>query len=199
MRGRSLRTPQREATFLRLLAKGNAVGEAAAAIGCSRQCVYDWRNSDDAFRLAWDQSVEHATEIVESVLYKQARGGNLLAAIFWLKSHKPSVYNRKQIVSIGGDADSPPIGIDHHHHGDTRRIIIPHNGRDDGKFLTRQPRSVMMITDPADGNRVLDLRVDGEHVPADQIDGVVAELDLAEGKPATPKAEDDADDQAFGT
>jgi hypothetical protein len=41
---------------------------------------------------------EHATEGIESVLYKKAKGGDLLACIFWLKSHKPSVYNRKQIA-----------------------------------------------------------------------------------------------------
>ena len=55
------------------------------------------------------------------------REGNLLACIFWLKSHKPSVYNRKQVVAIGGDPDGPPISVE----ADERVFFyMPSNGRD---------------------------------------------------------------------
>jgi hypothetical protein len=94
MANRTKRTPKRQAEFLQLLAKGTSVGDAALAVGCRRRAVYDWRASDDDFRLAWDDALDQATEVVESVLFNQARDGNLLACIFWLKSHRPSVYNR---------------------------------------------------------------------------------------------------------
>jgi hypothetical protein len=116
-----------------LLAEGNSVGEAAVAIGCSRQCVYDWRAGDDAFRQAWDTAVEVATEVIESTLYKMAKGGDLVACIFWLKSHKPERYNRRMVqVAIGGDPNNP-LTVDHAHH-DAPSVVriyrIPDNGRD---------------------------------------------------------------------
>ena len=129
MHGRSLRTPKRQADFLRLLAKGNSVGEAALAIGCQRRTVYDWRASDDEFRLAWDDAVDQATEVIESVLYNQARDGNLLACIFWLKAHKPSVYHRKQVIALGGDPGAPPIGVEHN--GEVVHFYMPPNHRDE--------------------------------------------------------------------
>lgn len=118
--------------MLRLLAKGHSVAQAAAAIGCERGTVYGWRSSDDELRIAWDDAVDQATEVIKSVLYKKAKGGDLLACIFWLKSHKPSVYNRKQVVAIGGDPDGPPIGVS----VDERVIIyMPSNMRDQPERL----------------------------------------------------------------
>ena len=131
MNGRSLRTAQRETAFLRLLARGHSVAQAAAAIGCQRRTVYDWRTSDDVFRLAWDDAVDQATEAIESVLYKKAKGGDLLACIFWLKSHKPSIYNRKQVVAIGGDPDAPPIAVE----VDNVYFYMPANHRDAPEVL----------------------------------------------------------------
>ena len=125
--------------MLRLLAKGNSVAQAAAAIGCSRACVYDWRASDNELRLAWDDAVDQATEAIESVLYKKAKSGDLLACIFWLKSHRPSIYNRKQVVSIGGDPDAPPIGIE----VSNVHFYMPSNGRDGPEVLDdEQPPTI---------------------------------------------------------
>jgi hypothetical protein len=56
---------------------------ANSAIGLSRTAAYARRADDAGFRQAWDQSVEAATEIVESTLFKQAKDGNTLACIFW--------------------------------------------------------------------------------------------------------------------
>jgi hypothetical protein len=130
MRGRYGRTPKRRETFLRLLADGSSVGDACASVDISRNAAYRWRNADPEFRAAWDQAVDHATEIIESVLYNRARDGNLLACIFWLKSHRPAVYNRKQVVQVAGDPDNP-VTVDHmHHDGETVHIYMPSNGRD---------------------------------------------------------------------
>ena len=126
---RTIRTAKRKAAFLAMLRDGTSIGAAATATGVARSAMYSWRDDDPAFRSEWDDAVEHATELVESVLYKQAREGNLLACIFWLKSHKPAVYNRKMQVAVGGDPNAPPIGVDHTF--DPVRIFhIPDNGRD---------------------------------------------------------------------
>jgi Helix-turn-helix domain len=126
MKGRTVRTPQKQADFLRLLAEGNSVGEAAAAIGCQRRTVYDWRDSNNEFRRAWDAALDQATEAIESVLYARARGGDLLACIFWLKSHRPAVYNRKQFETVGSAATAPPVTIV----SSRPRLYLPANFRD---------------------------------------------------------------------
>ncbi len=97
MRGRTVRTPQKQAALLELLAKGTSIAEATRATGIGRSSAFEWRAADADFRRAWDDAINQATEAIESVLYSKAREGDLLACIFWLKSHRPSVYNRKQI------------------------------------------------------------------------------------------------------
>ena len=113
-----------------LLADGVSVGEAALAIGCSRQCVYGWRAGDNAFRQAWDAALDHATEAIESVLYNKAKGGDLLAVIFWLKAHRPAIYYRRQIDAPGGNTSMPPIALSHSGSRKNVHFYIPINGRD---------------------------------------------------------------------
>jgi hypothetical protein len=129
---RTIRTAKRRVAFLKMLRDGTSISDAAAAVGAGRTAIYDWRDEDPTFRAEWDDAVEHATELVESVLYKQAREGNLLACIFWLKAHKPAVYNRKMQVTIGGDRNNP-LTVDHAHQ-DAPSVVriyrIPDNGRD---------------------------------------------------------------------
>ena len=133
MRGRTVRTAKRRVAFLALLRDGTSIGAAATATGVARSAMYSWRDDDPAFCAEWDDAVEVATELVENVLYKQALDGNLLACIFWLKSHKPSVYNRKMQVAVGGDPNNP-IAVDQAHH-DAPSVVrifrIPSNNRDE--------------------------------------------------------------------
>ncbi len=116
-----------------MLRNGTSIGEAATATGVARSAMYSWRDDDSAFRSEWDDAVEVATELIESTLYKLAKGGDLVACIFWLKSHKPAVYNRKMQVAVGGDPNNP-VTVDHAHH-DAPSVVriykIPHNGRDE--------------------------------------------------------------------
>jgi hypothetical protein len=104
-RGRTVRTPERQAAFIRLLRAGNSVGAAAAAIGCSRISMYDWRATDAEFRAQWDEALEFQTEEIESVVYRKAKAGDLLACCVWLRAHKPALYHRRQLVQIGGEVD----------------------------------------------------------------------------------------------
>jgi hypothetical protein len=123
-------TAQKKDAFLRLLAEGNSVGEAAAAIGVTRRTAYNWRADDAAFRQDWDEATETSIEKIESVLYKKAVGGDLLACIFLLKARRPEIYNRKQVVAVGGDPDSPPIAVTAQAQRTGPVFILPHNGRE---------------------------------------------------------------------
>jgi hypothetical protein len=132
---RTIRTAKRRTAFLAMLREGVGIGEAATALGCSRRAMYDWRDGDEAFRVEWDDAAEVATELIESKLYQQAKDGNLLAQIFWLKAHRPDRYNRRMVqVAVGGDPDAPPIGVDHMHRDVVRVYRLPDNGRDRGSI-----------------------------------------------------------------
>jgi hypothetical protein len=103
--GRTIRTPGRKQAFIRLLRKGNTIGAAAAAIGCDRRTMYDWRADDPVFRAQWEDALEFQTEEIESVVYKKAKAGDLLACCIWLRAHKPALYHRRQLVQLTGDVD----------------------------------------------------------------------------------------------
>lgn len=44
-----------------------------------------------------DEAIENAVDAVESTIYQQAVGGNTLAAIFYLKAHRPIYRDRLNI------------------------------------------------------------------------------------------------------
>jgi hypothetical protein len=123
MAHRTLRTAQREAAFLKLLAKGENVSAAAAAIGIGRRTAFDWKATGGEFAAAWNEALERQTEQIESVLFKKAKAGDLLACIFWLKAHKPELYNRRMMIAIGGDPDMLPIQLQHSGE-QARRVFI---------------------------------------------------------------------------
>jgi hypothetical protein len=130
-RGRTLRTPERKAAFLRLLRDGNAIGPAAAAIGCQRRTVYDWRDADPSFRRDWDEALDHQTEVIEHVVYQRALAGDLFACCVWLRAHKPSLYHRRQLVSIEGDIDHQHRMADDGENGSAENVhfFMPDNRR----------------------------------------------------------------------
>lgn len=50
---------QRKKLFLAMLEDGATVGKAAKeGAGVSRAALYQWRDQDEAFRLAWDKAME---------------------------------------------------------------------------------------------------------------------------------------------
>ena len=74
-----------------------AVYHAAQAAGVSRQTAYRWRHEDSDFADQWDEAHENAVDAVENTIYQQAVGGNTLAAIFYLKAHRPIYRDRLNI------------------------------------------------------------------------------------------------------
>jgi phage terminase small subunit len=82
--------------FIDALTAQGTVFHAAQAAGVSRWTAYRWRH-DPEFASLWDVAIENAVDAVESVIYQQAVGGNTLAAIFYLKAHRPQYRDRLNI------------------------------------------------------------------------------------------------------
>lgn len=91
------RRDRQKKTFLTALTTHGTVYHAAQAAGVSRQTAYRWRHEDLEFADQWDQAHENAVDAVESTIYQQAVGGNTIAAIFYLKAHRPIYRDRLNI------------------------------------------------------------------------------------------------------
>ena len=61
--------------------------------------AYRWRQDDRDFASLWDEAIENAVDQVESTIYQQAVGGNTIAAIFYLKAHRP-IYRDKLNIDV---------------------------------------------------------------------------------------------------
>ena len=87
----------RKKKFIDALTTHGTVYHAAQAAGVSRQTVYRWREEDREFANLWYEAHENAVDEVENTIYHQAVGGNTLAAIFYLKAHRPMYRDRLNI------------------------------------------------------------------------------------------------------
>jgi hypothetical protein len=61
--------------FLAALASGLSVTGAAGISGVGRATVYNWRESDEAFRAAWDDAIEAGTDRLEDEAHRRAHDG----------------------------------------------------------------------------------------------------------------------------
>jgi transposase len=92
--------------FCDLLVHGQTPEGAANAIGVGRSTVYNWKAEDKAFAVRWNEARERKIEAVENVLYQMAMEKDLGAICFFLKAHRPELYNRRTLV-LEGNADAP--------------------------------------------------------------------------------------------
>src|ERR1044071_6022082 len=83
--------------FIAVLEAQGTVLHACKAAGISRQTAYRWQREDPEFAEQWDEAHENAVDVVESTIYQQAVGGNTIAAIFYLKAHRPIYRDRLNI------------------------------------------------------------------------------------------------------
>ena len=83
--------------FIETLSVQGTVYHSAQAAGISRQTAYRWRQDDPDFACQWDEAIENAVDQVESTIFQQAIGGNTLAAIFYLKAHRPQYRDRLNV------------------------------------------------------------------------------------------------------
>ena len=83
--------------FIAALTAQGTVYHAAQAAGISRQTAYRWQRDDPEFADAWDEAIENAVDVVESVIYQKALSGDVIAAIFYLKAQRPKFRDRVSI------------------------------------------------------------------------------------------------------
>lgn len=119
-------TAARKKRFLSVLLKtGGNVTRAAQAVGQSRAIVYEHREKHPAFRVAWDDAIETATERLEQEAIRRAfegcqkpvyQGGELVGyvqeysdtlMIFMLKAKRPGVYRERSSVEHSGPGGGP--------------------------------------------------------------------------------------------
>jgi len=83
--------------FIAALTAQGTVFHAAQAAGISRQTAYRWQRDDPEFADQWDEAIENAVDVVESVIYQKALSGDVIAAIFYLKAQRPKFRDRLNI------------------------------------------------------------------------------------------------------
>lgn len=69
------RTPEKDFAFLVTLAETGNVTRAAAAIGCGRSTVYEWREADEDFAKQWERAMRIATLGLEDEARRRAEEG----------------------------------------------------------------------------------------------------------------------------
>lgn len=78
------------------LAVGADMALAAKAIGVSRQALYLAMKRDAKFKVRTEDARAIADDTVQRSLYRMANGGNVVAAIFWLKNRRPAEWRDRQ-------------------------------------------------------------------------------------------------------
>jgi hypothetical protein len=130
MANRTIRTSKNRAAVLAALTKGWSVHGACRQAGIGTRSYYDWRDDDPKFRTEADAAIEAATDYLEDIARHRAINHSDLLLIFLLRSRRPAIYNRRQLIGIGGDADAPPVGVQHSGVPDNVHFYYPVNNRD---------------------------------------------------------------------
>lgn len=109
--------------FIRALENtGGIIKNAAEAIGCSRQTVYNAIQTYPSVARALDEEREKLKDLVEERLIDQIQQGNMTAIIWYSKTQMKDrgyVERHEHTGSQGG-----PIETNHVH------VYLPQNGRD---------------------------------------------------------------------
>jgi hypothetical protein len=86
--------------IVQAIANGHTTIQASHMAGICHMTAYNWRKRYPEFAERWNEAVEIATDCVESVVTCAAVSGNLNAAFYWLKHHRPRVYNREALAKL---------------------------------------------------------------------------------------------------
>jgi hypothetical protein len=86
--------------IVQAIANGHTTFSASQMAGISHATAYNWRKQYPEFAERWAEAVDIATDCVESIVAHAAMSGNLTAAFYWLKHHRPRTYNRESLVKL---------------------------------------------------------------------------------------------------
>ena len=105
-------TKERQEEFIRRFEEGDfTVEKTAELVGISRQCVYQWKRANPEFAVAIESlqeiGADATTEKIEQNIKEWAMNPtfkvgmvNFLAAMAWLKAHKPAKWNEKSFKFV---------------------------------------------------------------------------------------------------
>jgi hypothetical protein len=79
--------------FLATLRTTGNVRSACKQAGIARQTAYERRESDAEFRHLWDDALQEALDELEEAGRERAKLASDVLLIFFLKHHRPHVYN----------------------------------------------------------------------------------------------------------
>ena len=82
-------TPERKSRFLALLAQSGNVTLSVKGIGCARRSLYDARERDPEFAVAWDAAVEEGLDTLEEEARPRA-----------VEGYDVPVYHQGKVVGI---------------------------------------------------------------------------------------------------
>lgn len=131
-------TPEVIAQCAKLCELGATDMELAHFFNVTWRTIYHWKNTNAAFTKAMEQGKEASDNRVVRALYQRAIGydhddlkifmpagakkpvmvpfithvpPDVAAATLWLKNRRPDEWRDKQNISVGGDADAPPVEV----------------------------------------------------------------------------------------
>ena len=97
--------------FLVQLEEMPIIQVAAAHTGIHRSTYYRWHEDDSDFRERADSAIERGNsfmnDMMESILVKKAKEGNMTAVIFWLKFHSKTYIDIRRYDHFHEFKDNP--------------------------------------------------------------------------------------------
>lgn len=98
--------------YLKLLKKGIGRCEALATVGIkSRQTLATYRKKYPKFAEQESMAEAECDGKIESALHAAAKGGNVIAMIFWLKNRQPEDWRDTKSVTVQGSIKIEDIEI----------------------------------------------------------------------------------------
>ena len=97
--------------YLRLIAKGMGLTEAARSVGVTSEAMRRRRIGDPTFAADFEECRAHAREQVEKVLYERALEGESWAVKTYLAAEDPDKYGTSRSVSVQvrGELEGRPV------------------------------------------------------------------------------------------
>ena len=116
---RTAKADRNKRRFLSVFRRNGAKLQVSCyALRIARETVLRWRDTDEAFRTAYEEAKTLANELVETKLWREAIGGNIRAMKIYLEANKPEQYRRGHQTPPLRDAetDQGPEGFLHSLH-----------------------------------------------------------------------------------
>jgi hypothetical protein len=127
-------TPRKAAYIVALEKNLGVLSTACKAAGVSKTTIYNWMKADPNFREQVEGVQDYALDFVESKLFGAINNGNVVAAIFYLKTKgKARGYvERQEFAGVDGGPLNISLNL-------TKEDLVSDDTREDDPEETEQP------------------------------------------------------------